>query len=450
MVAALFAAADAAVGPQPLQHELRRRDQERVRGAVAGAQAVQALEKPRHLFDLRELFARGDVGRELQLSAVLEPLDGLVQVHAAKVTFENASDGAADQFAGYGVCAAEFALVFEFDFSGDGRHGGVEIGHAGHRGALVQTHGALLGVAGHAFGHGNGQALADAGTFVHALVFARQESDLLDDLAEVLGNFEGNLPAPLGPGLLLRDAQAFLDGGGIVRADLRADAVLERGDDFAAGGVVLRVCGEDDEDVEGQAQRVAFDLYVALLHDVEQSHLNFSRQVGQLVDGEDAAVGAREQAVMHGQLVGKVAAAAGGADGIHVADDVGHGDVGRGQFFNVALGPRQPPDGRGVALIRHAPSAGLADGAVGIVVDFAARDDGKILVQEGHQAAEDAAFGLAAKAQQDEVLPRQEGVDDLRDDGVLVAVHASKQRFARGQHAQQVFARLLAHATVAD
>ena len=120
-------------------------------------------------------------------------------------------------------------------------------------------------------------------------------------------------------------------------ANLAADAVLERRDDFAARGVVLGIGGEDQQDIERQANRVALNLDVAFLHDVEQADLNFAGEIGQFVDGEDAAIGARQQAVVHGEFVAKVAAAAGGLDGIDVADDVGDGDVGRGQLFDVAM-----------------------------------------------------------------------------------------------------------------
>jgi hypothetical protein len=91
-----------------------------------------------------------------------------------------------------------------------------------------------------------------------------------------------------------------------VRADLAADAVLQRRDDLAARRVVFRVGGEDQQHVERQAHRVALNLHVAFLHDVEQAHLDLAGQVGQFVDGEDAAVGARQQAVVHGQLVADV------------------------------------------------------------------------------------------------------------------------------------------------
>src|SRR5206468_13090306 len=97
-------------------------------------------------------------------------------------------------------------------------------------------------------------------------------------------------------------------------ADLAADAVFEWGDDLAAGGVVLWVGGEDDGDVEGEADGITLNLHVALLHDVEESDLDFAGEVGDLVDREDAAIGAGEQTVVHGKFGAQVLIGAGGFD----------------------------------------------------------------------------------------------------------------------------------------
>ena len=45
------------------------------------------------------------------------------------------------------------------------------------------------------------------------------------------------------------------------------------------------------------------------------------------------------------------------------------------------------------------------------------------------QAAKDAAFCLAAKTEKNEIVAREQGIDDLRDDRVLIAVNAGKERF---------------------
>ena len=101
------------------------------------------------------------------------------------------------------------------------------------------------------------------------------------------------------PCLLLGDADAFFQRAGIVRANLRADAIFERRYNLAARRIVLRVRGENQRHVQRQAQRIAFDLDIALLHDVEHADLNFSREVGQFIDGKEPAVCARKQPVMN-------------------------------------------------------------------------------------------------------------------------------------------------------
>ena len=148
----------------------------------------------------------------------------------------------------------------------------------------------------------------------------------------------------------------------VVRANLGAEAVLERRDDAPAIGVVLRVGAGHDEDIQRQANLVAANLHVALFHDVEQADLDALGEVGQLVDAEDAAIGARHQAVVDGQLVGEVAPL-GDLDRVHLADQVGDGDVRRGQLLAVAPVARDPVDRRVVALLGDARLARLADAA---------------------------------------------------------------------------------------
>src|SRR4029077_19584971 len=161
--------------------------------------------------------------------------------------------------------------------------------------------------------------------------------------------------------------------------------------DFAAGGVILGIGGEDKEHVEREAEGIALNLNVAFLHDVEEADLNLAGEVGQLIDGKDATIGARKQAVMDGELVGEVAAAAGGADGINVADDVGHGHVGSSQLFDEAQVAGHPGDGRTVAFGGDSLAARAADGLERIVIDFTAGDDGHFRIKKINEAAKNAA-----------------------------------------------------------
>ena len=76
-------------------------------------------------------------------------------------------------------------------------------------------------------------------------------------------------------------------------------------------------------------------------------------------------------------------------------------------------------------------------------MNLAAGHDRNLLVEQIDEAAQDAALGLAAQAEQDEVVTREDGVDELRDDGLVVADDAGKERFARLQLANQVVADFL-------
>ena len=145
-------------------------------------------------------------------------------------------------------------------------------------------------------------------------------------------------------GLLPDHRDLVLELDRVVGADLGAEPVLERGDDAAAVGVVLGVRAGHHQGVQRQAQHVAADLDVALLHHVEHRDLDPLGEVGQLVDRHDAAVRARDQPEVDGLGVTE-AAALGHLHRVHVADQVGHAGVGRGQLLGVplvAVAPRRP------------------------------------------------------------------------------------------------------------
>ena len=122
----------------------------------------------------------------------------------------------------------------------------------------------------------------------------------------------------------------------VVGADLGAEPVLERRDDPAPVGVVLRVGAGHEDQVERQPQRVAADADVALLEHVEQRHLDPLGQVGQLVQAEDAPVGPRHQAEVDGLRVAE-GPALGHLDRVDVADQVADAGVRGGQLLAVPV-----------------------------------------------------------------------------------------------------------------
>src|SRR5258706_929864 len=98
-VAALFAAADAAVGPQTFENHFRGAGDGSRIFAVGDAEAADVLHQA---LDFRELLATfegaGEFG-QLQFSAQLEPLDDRLEVHFWEMFAEYAADGGANQFA---------------------------------------------------------------------------------------------------------------------------------------------------------------------------------------------------------------------------------------------------------------------------------------------------------------------------------------------------------------
>ena len=109
---------------------------------------------------------------------------------------------------------------------------------------------------------------------------SRAEKAICSTISRTYCGISMGAAAAVQPGFLGGDGDAFFDGFGIVGANLGADAVLERSDDFAAGGVVLGIGAENQGDVERQAHGVALNLHVAFLHDVEQRDLDFAGEVG--------------------------------------------------------------------------------------------------------------------------------------------------------------------------
>ena len=226
--------------------------------------------------------------------------------------------------------ALHFAFVLQFQFARDGGQGGVDVADARDNGlsALRKARRSALEIT---------FSSAEMGrrwlTPERLSIFCLREpkGHPFNHFADVPGNVQFK-PVTQSPGFLRGDRDAFFESRRVVCANLRADAVFEWRDDLAARCVVFRVGGEDQRHIERQADRIALNLNVAFLHDVEQLPTwNFTGQIGQFIYGEDAAVGAGQQSVMDGEFAASLSAAS-GFDGINVADHVGDGDVGVASF----------------------------------------------------------------------------------------------------------------------
>ena len=113
------------------------------------------------------------------------------------------------------------------------------------------------------------------------------------------------------------------------------------------------------------------------------------------------------------------------------------------ELFHEARLARQPADRQAVAFLRDAGAARGAQRRQRVVVNLAAGHDRNLLVEQIDQAAKDPALGLAAQAEQDEVVPRQDRVHELRDDGLVVADDAREERLAGLQLPHEIVPHLL-------
>ena len=222
----------------------------------------------------------------------------------------------------------------------------------------------------------------------------------------------------------------MLDVERVVRADLGAEAVLQRRDDAAAVRVVLGVRRRDEHDVEREPDLVAPDLDVALLEHVQQADLDALGEVGQLVDREDAAVRARHEPVVDRELVGEVAAL-GDLDRVDLADEVGDRRVGRRQLLAEAPVAVHPLDRRLVAALGDEQTRRAArPGAYGSSLISLPATIGIHSSSRLGERADDAGLRLAPLAEEDHVVAGEQRVLELREDGVLVADDA-RRRAAR-------------------
>ena len=229
----------------------------------------------------------------------------------------------------------------------------------------------------------------------------------------------------------------------VVRADLGPEPVLQRRDDPPAVGVVLRVRGGHDEHVERQPQHVPADLDVPLLHHVQHRDLDALGEVGQLVDGDDAPVPARDQAEVDGLGVAQ-RAPFGDLHRVHVADEVRDARVRRRELLDVPLVAVAPPHRERVTVLGRPSAAGGGDRLVRVLPELGALDHRGPLVEQPDQGAQEPRLALSALAQEHDVVPRDQRPFQLRDHGVVEAVDARPGIATLAEGRQEVAAQLVA------
>src|SRR5438094_1472848 len=316
------------------------------------------------------------------------------------------------------------------------------VADATHHKLLLVPNRAPLVVRNYVFYARNRKPLAYARTLVDFLVFASGERDALDHLLHILRNVQLVASAP-GACLLRSNRNAFVERSRIVRANFRTNAVFQRRNDLPTRGVVLRIGAEYKGNVKRQAHRISLNLHITFLHDVEQTHLNFAGEIGQLIDGKNASIGARQQPVVHRQFAAEFMPAACSFNGIDIADQIRNRDIGSRQLFYVAILGSEISDGRAVAVLGDFLMAAAADGGIRVVMDLAGGDVRHLRGKQRCKGAKDPAFCLSTQAQQTEIVARENSVDDLRYDSVFIPHNSRKKRATLAQFADKIVAELI-------
>src|SRR5258706_3007364 len=440
--AALHLLVELLVQVQPLEDKLGRRGHERRR--LERPEDADRLLEAGDLLDPFEIVLRRHGVGDFHAPAGIEVIDHFLQGVHREVLVEDLQDRAVDELLDEVVLLLVLADVLHLDLAAGRGQDRMHVAHARHDLDLLQAQRPLFRVPDQAFVIVDRHAHAHARGLVDLVRFARLERQVAENLLDELRHLDLVAPLAHGGGLLLHDRHLVLDVLRIVRADLDVEAVFQRRDDPAAAGIVLGGGARHDHHVERQGSLVAFHFDVLLFHHIEETHLDFFGEIGELVDGEDAAVGARDQAVMDRLLVGEVAPL-GDLDGVDLADQIGDRDVRRRELFAVPVVAPDPFDREGVAFFFQPAAAGAADRLQPAVVDLAPLDDRDALVQKRDQAADDSRLCLPALAQKDHVVARQDRVLDVRDDGFVVA-DDGRQDGPPGLHVvDQVLAHLLPH-----
>src|SRR5260370_911759 len=102
---------------------------------------------------------------------------------------------------------------------------------------------------------------------------------------------------------LFLDIHLMLKSPRIMSTNLRTNTVFERRDDASTVGIIFRVGAGDNVYIQRQTNLIPTNLHITLFHNIQQTYLNTLCQVRQLVNTEDAAISARNQTVVDGQLI---------------------------------------------------------------------------------------------------------------------------------------------------
>ena len=216
-----------------------------------------------------------------------------------------------------------------------------------------------------------------------------------------------------------------------MRRNLRADAVFQRRDDFSTSRVIFRVRRENEHHVERQTHRKTFNLHVAFLHYVEKSDLNLSRQIGKFVDRKNSAIRPRQKSVKNRQFIRQKMSAFRRFNRVNIAYNVGNRHVRRGEFFDKARIAFHPGDFSFVTFLRDNLFAVSRQRFERIIADFRTGDDRDFFVEKFGQLSDNSTFRLSACAEQNQIMLRQNRIDELRNYRFFVTDDALEKLLAR-------------------
>src|SRR6266496_3543680 len=217
---------------------------------------------------LRHVLQRRHRVRHLDAQAVLEVLDHLLYIGHREMAVEDVERGPLDQLLD-DLLLAGISNRLQLDLAAGRRQQRRQVAHARRHLALAVADRTAQGVGLEALEVADRDADADARALRDVRAAAGEVGNLGDDLLHV-GRHDGlELSGPEVAPLLLHDVDLVRDRLRVVGPNLRTEAVLQRRDDPATIGVVLGVGARHHEQVQIQADLVAANLNVALLHDVE-------------------------------------------------------------------------------------------------------------------------------------------------------------------------------------
>src|SRR5579862_864738 len=147
-------------------------------------------------------------------------------------------------------------------------------------------------------------------------------------------------------------------------------------------------------------------------------------------------------------LGGRERTALGDPDRIDVADQVTDARVRGGELLAVPFARVPPGDGELITELGSEPAAPRAARLVRMVVDLAALHGWGPLVEQPGQGADQAGLTLTALPEQDDVVPRDQGPLEVRQDGLAEPDDAREGVLPGPHHGKQVLPDLVLDAAV--